>query len=59
MKDEKFSSDGVVVNISHGNRKKKLDVQGFSSGGKSELHKQLDREGSCAVYKNSVPYVKK
>lgn len=43
MKDEKFSSDGVVVHISHGNRKKKSEVQGFSSGGKSELQKQLER----------------
>ena len=59
MKDEKFSSDGVVVHISHGNRKKKSEVQGLSSGGKSELQKQLEREGICTFPSNLIPYIKK
>ena len=59
MKDERFSSDGVVVHISHGNRKKKSEVKVFSSGGKPELQRQLEREGSCTFPSNLIPYIKK
>ena len=59
MKDEKFSSDGVVVHISHGNGKNKSEAQGFESGGKSELQKQLEREGIFTFPINLIPYIKK
>ena len=59
MKEEKFNSDGLVVHISHGNRKKKSEVQGISSDGKSELQKQLERESICVFYNNKYPYNKK